>query len=688
MAFERDRDRKRSRDDGSQSDARSTGQGGPASTGGTSPSNADRFELIADDVNIKNSDVPAKHTKSTDVPSLTSDAKASANNKTFVNGGSSVRASQDSRTSSNKDRFSTAGSQSRRQEDGYRGRHQAATGKNSAAGESNTIRSSRAHGHTSANGEKSDRDVRTGKISDGYSDISSRNVSSSSRLDTGLSSQKDNKPSTDGPVVRSADAPSEHSKSSGSRHASNNKKKKGFLIPLFIILGVILLAVLLWIFVIKDIVETRNAPPVPVSSVGMITGLEMGTTPKYSGVVDTPASNAVQKDDAKTIKEIFVDIGDEVQVGTPLFSYDTEQMTLDLTQIQIDIEGIDNRISTLKTQIAGFEKEKNSASEDDKLSYSLKISQLELDIRSEEQNRSSKTAELNSLQSSIANAQVVSEHAGVVKNITLTNQTDSNGNPLPFMSIQETGNLRVKGTVSEQNIGYLFEGQPVTIQSRIDPSMTWNGVVDKIDRENAIVSNSNMYYQYENENETKTSKYYFYIALENFENLIMGQHVFIEPELGNASNQREGLWLPAFYIVRENDDDVGFVWAQDENQRLEKRELIVGEYDAENDLYQIISGLSVNDLVAFPSENCKAGVPTVDAESDVYQNDMLMDNYSDEGSMADGYADDGAMEGGAMPEAMPDGGLNSVYYDEDGNPIDNADASVLALANTDKPEVA
>ena len=105
----------------------------------------------------------------------------------------------------------------------------------------------------------------------------------------------------------------------------------------------------------------------------------------------------------------------------------------------------------------------------------------------------------------------------------------------------------------------------------------------------------------------KSSKYNFYVLLENLDGLILGQHVYIEPDLGEDT-KKEGLWLPAMYIA--HDDEGSFVWAKNDKDKLEKRVVLLGDYDSGNDLYEIKSGVTKVDSIAYPNENLKPGMPT------------------------------------------------------------------------------
>ena len=55
-----------------------------------------------------------------------------------------------------------------------------------------------------------------------------------------------------------------------------------------------------------------------------------------------------------------------------------------------------------------------------------------------------------------------------------------------------------------------------------------------------------------------------------------------------------------------------FVWADDEG-KLVKKPVTLGERDEELGLVQITDGLSEADRIAFPEETLKEGMPTLDA---------------------------------------------------------------------------
>ena len=95
---------------------------------------------------------------------------------------------------------------------------------------------------------------------------------------------------------------------------------------------------------------------------------------------------------------------------------------------------------------------------------------------------------------------------------------------------------------------------------------------------------------------------------------MLGQHVYLELE--NAGEVFDGVTLSSAFLCYEEDGST-YVWA-DKRGKLEKRPVTLGEYDMMTDSYQILSGLSEDDYIAFPDpELCVPGAATMKDESGV-----------------------------------------------------------------------
>ena len=380
--------------------------------------------------------------------------------------------------------------------------------------------------------------------------------------------------------------------------------KKSKKVLLVLIPAVILAAMggLLWWFLGRG-GASASGEGVYVDSVGVITGLNMGTESRYSGVIEAQKTLDIQADASKTVKEIYVEEGQTVKAGDPLFAYDVDELKLKLQQAQLELEGIQNQINTLNSQIETITREKASAPASEQLSYTLQIQSLQLDVRTQEYNLTAKKVEIGRIEKSVENAVVVSDMDGTVKAVNDNSGNDIYGEPKPLISILNSGNYQIKCKVSELSVNSLYEGMTMRVISRVNPEDTWSGVITKIDRENPAQENNNIYYE-GSDSMTKATNYYFYVELDSFEGLMLGQHVYVEADYGFEA--KSGLWLSEYYFF-DIDEKIGYVWAENEKGAMEKRRIELGEYDEELMEYEVLSGLDTEDYITFPSDDITEG---------------------------------------------------------------------------------
>lgn len=326
---------------------------------------------------------------------------------------------------------------------------------------------------------------------------------------------------------------------------------------------------------------------------------------RLAGTVEPQKTWEVQKNSDREVEQILVKAGDEVKVGTALFVYNTEQTQTELEEAQLEIERLDGEMENLKAQIAQLEKEKKKAEEDEKFSYTTQIQTAQTDLKKSEYEKKAKQVEISQKQDKIANATVLSEIDGVVKSINDGNETDiynSDSNSNAFITILATGDYRIKGKVNEQNLSEIQEGERAVIRSRVDENQTWSGTFTAVDTDEAQNNNNNMYYGNSSAETTSTS-YSFYVMLDSSEGLLLGQHVYIEKDLGE---EQSGIWLDEGYIV--NADSKPYIWTEDDKGKLEKRKVTLGDYNEETYQYEIQSGLKESDYIAFPQDFLEEGM--------------------------------------------------------------------------------
>jgi len=344
-----------------------------------------------------------------------------------------------------------------------------------------------------------------------------------------------------------------------------------------------------------------------VQSVGELSRMG-GIAPgdRFAGLVVSENVAEIEKDGEKTISELLVKEGDDVREGDPLFSYDMEELQLTLDKQKLEKEQLEASIENFESQIAQLEKERNWVGGSDKLQYTIQIQSTQVDLKEAQLNLKTKEAEVARSEEILANATVVSPVTGRVQAVN-ENGTDNYGNPLPFISIQQSGANRVKGTLGELQRGGIIEGSRMKIVSRTHEDQVWMGTVTLVDYENPTQENNNNYYISASDEMTSSSKYPFYVELESTDGLILGQHVYLE--LAVEEGETSGIPVSMAFICYE-EDGTAYVWAE-KRGKLEKRTVTLGEMNDMMGAVEVLEGLTEADYIAFPdAEVCREGVST------------------------------------------------------------------------------
>ena len=402
---------------------------------------------------------------------------------------------------------------------------------------------------------------------------------------------------------------------------------------ILIVLGILILAGGIgtgaWYYFYGKDAGSSSDSVVYVSSVSVITGTESEATNRFAGVVEPQETVNVKIESGRKVKEVQVKTGDEVKAGQLLFEYDLSSIEDDLKQAQLDLDRLKNEAISLDQQIATLEKEKKKASKDQQLSYTIEIETNKMNLKKNEYSQKSKTAEIEKLQSATTNTEVRSEIDGVIQKIDTSKMStddgdsvddssamdsmsnDSSSDSSAFITILSTGAYRVKGKVNELNRDSIIPGESVIIRSRVDSTKTWKGTMGSIDVNNGSTEDdSNNYWGMSStsDDQTSSTSYPFYVELDSSDGLMLGQHVYIERDIGQ-DEQKDGLWLSDYYIV-DADTNEPYVWAANDKKKLEKRYVTLGKHDEDLGEYEIVDGLTKKDSIAFPTDALEEGTKT------------------------------------------------------------------------------
>ena len=150
----------------------------------------------------------------------------------------------------------------------------------------------------------------------------------------------------------------------------------------FIVSHKISIAVVLAAVIAAGFLAVRFAKPAGtggetayVETVENLTGqnASLGLINRFAGVVEPQGTWSVTKNSDAEIKEIFVEEGDEVEEGDPLFEYSTLKYEEELEQAKIDLERLENDYTATQEAIAQLEKEKREASSSEQAKYTIQI---------------------------------------------------------------------------------------------------------------------------------------------------------------------------------------------------------------------------------------------------------------------------------------------------------------------------
>lgn len=456
---------------------------------------------------------------------------------------------------------------------------------------------------------------------------------------------------------------------------------------ILIALGVLVLAAGIgaggWYYYTHHAGSAGGSDIVYVTKISKLSEMDSGVENRYAGVVEPQETVQVKIESGRKVKEVQVKTGQEVKKGQLLFQYDLGSIQQSLQEAQLALDRLKNEQLSISDQITTLEAEKKKATADNQLSYTIEIETQKMNLKKNEYDQKSKQAEIDKLSQATQNTEVRSEIDGVIQKIdtskmgsddsegvedTLTEGTtdstdsssgDSSGNA--FITLLSTGAYRVKGTVNEINRDSIIEGTPVIIRSRVDSSKTWKGTMGSVDLDNSTSNSSSDMAMFgmssASDDQTSSSTYPFYVNLDSSEGLMLGQHVYIEPDEGQ-DEKKSGIWLNDYFIV-DADTDSPYVWIANGQNKLEKRDVILGQYDEDLGEYEIADGLSEKDKITFPTDELKEGMSVTEGTADQTTAAMWDDSEDDESIDDSAYTE----SDGSEPEMIEDGVIDSDMMD-------------------------
>ena len=222
------------------------------------------------------------------------------------------------------------------------------------------------------------------------------------------------------------------------------------------------------------------------------------------------------------------------------------------------------------------------------------ISEINLDIKVAKN-------EYKNLKNELNNTVVYSKYDGTVKKVLSLEDDDIDSKPVIVVS--SGGGFNIQGRIGEFDLNSIYIGQEVNVQSYESGTMT-TGTITKISEypvsgNNYGIGNGNVSY------------YPYTVTVSEDEELKEGEYVNLS--IVKTEKENNCFYLYTVFIVSENGKN--YVYAKGEDNKLEKREVIVGKNI--QGMIEIKSGVTRDDNLAFPyGRNLKDGAKTTDASID------------------------------------------------------------------------
>ncbi len=382
-----------------------------------------------------------------------------------------------------------------------------------------------------------------------------------------------------------------------------NKKKK------WIIVGVIALIVIVAavnIFIMQG--KKKGAATNEAVSFEKVTERKLNNTKLISGQVKPGNIESFYADPTKgKVKDIAVKEGQEVEKGAKLFSYDNEEINLQMKQADLDQKMADMRYDQGKKKIDSMKKEIKKAKDSgagkevtdpmEEQVSELEMGQKTIDL--EKEKGKLQKEELNKKQKELT---VYSNFAGVVqkldKDAAQSTSQALGGQGKAFLQMASKDPFQVQGTLTELQKSQIQKDQTFTVTAKANNKKKWTGKITEVSEfpTSAEMAQAGGM----GEATQNMSQYTYKASLDSQDGLSPGYHVSLQVNLENKTM----IAVPTKSIVEKEDD--AFVYIED-NGKLRKQNVKKGSTDG--DWTEIVEGAKVGQkVVKNPSDDVYDGM--------------------------------------------------------------------------------
>ncbi|WP_025147987.1 biotin/lipoyl-binding protein [Bacillus sp. H1a] len=380
-----------------------------------------------------------------------------------------------------------------------------------------------------------------------------------------------------------------------------NKKKK------WIIVGVIVLIVIVAavnIFVMQG--KKKDTTKTDAVSFEKVTEHKLNNTKLISGQVKPGNIESFYTDPTKgKVKDIAVKEGQEVEKGTKLFSYDNEEINLQVKQAELDQKMADMRYDQGKKKIYSLKNEikkakDSGAGKEVTDPMEEQVSELEMAQKTTELEKEKGKLQKEELSKKQKELTIYSNFTGVVQKLDKDAAQSSSqvlgGQGKAFLQVASKDPFQVQGTLTELQKSQIQKDQTFTVTAKANNKKKWTGKITEVSE---FPTSAEMA-QAAGEGTQNMSQYTYKASLDSQDGLSPGYHVSLQVNLENKTM----IAVPSKSIVEEGDD--AFVYIE-EKGKLHKQNVKKGATDG--DWTEIVEGATVGQkVVKNPSDNVYDGM--------------------------------------------------------------------------------
>lgn len=305
------------------------------------------------------------------------------------------------------------------------------------------------------------------------------------------------------------------------------------------------------------------------------------------------------------VQEIAVKEGQEVKKGDTLFSYNNEEMNLQMKQAEIDqkmttmnIDQGKKKIDTLKKDIKAAKDSGAGKEVTDPLEAQL--AELEMQQKVTELEKEKSALQKEELQKKQQELTIYSNFDGVVQKVNKDAAQGSSqamgGQGTPFLQIASKDPFQIYGTVTELQKSQIQKDQPIKVTAKAAPKKEWTGKITEVSEYPTSAEAQAV----PGEQGQNMSYYTYKATLDSQDGLSPGYHVSLQVELEN----KKMVSVPQSSIVEEGEE--AFVYVEKKG-KLSKQ--VVKKGTSNGEYVEILDGVTVGQkVVKNPSDNVYDGM--------------------------------------------------------------------------------